>query len=64
MVTKDKLCVTVYLNAEEQKALQERMDYLQEKQGYGKITKTDAIRHAIMQTGYKRTKKQKDEDEL
>ena len=62
MNTKDKLCVTVYLDEEEQKALQERIDYLQERKGYGKVTKTDALRHAIMQTGYKRNRKSKDED--
>ena len=62
MNSKGLTCVTTYLNAEEMKALEERMSYLQEKQGYGKVTKSDAIRHAIMQTSYKRDKKEKKED--
>jgi len=53
--------VTVDLNEEELKALQERMDYLQEKRKSKRISKSDAIRHAIMQTGYKRKKKESTE---
>lgn len=52
------MIVTVDLNDEELKALQERMDYLQEKRKTKRISKSDAIRHAIMQTSYKRKKKE------
>ena len=63
MNSKGLTCVTVYLNAEEMKALEDRMAYLQEKHGYRKVTKSDAVRHAIMQTSYKRDKKSKGEED-
>jgi hypothetical protein len=53
-MVKDKKCVTVYLDQEELAALEDRMNYLQQKQGYGKVTKTDAVKHAIMQKTYRK----------
>lgn len=52
------MVVTVSLNEEEVALLNERMDYLKEQRGVGsRVTKAEAIRHAICQTSYKRGKK-------
>lgn len=57
------MVVTVSLNAEEQELLNERIEYLKEQRGVGcRVTKAEAIRHAICQTSYKRGKKNKDEE--
>ena len=53
----DTVCrVTVCLNEEELALLNERIDYLEQQRGVGsRVTKSEAIRHAICQTSYKRT---------
>ena len=60
---KDSLCVTVTLNKEELQFLEERIEYLKEKRGTSRISKSEAIRHAICQTSYKRDRKVKKDDE-
>lgn len=60
---KDSICVTVTLNKEELALLEERIEYLKEKRGTTRVSKSEAIRHAICQTNYKRDRKgKKDED--
>ena len=60
---KNSTCVTVVLNDEEMELLNERIEYLKEKRGTTRVSKSEAIRHAICQTNYKRDKKaKKDED--
>lgn len=49
--------VTVRIDEETKAALDKRIEYLQETWGVHKVTKSDAIRHAIMKTGYSRSKK-------
>lgn len=56
---KDSVCVTVTLNKEEQLLLEERIEYLKEKRGTSRVSKSDAIRHALSQTNYKRDRKAK-----
>lgn len=51
---KDSICVTVTLNIEELELLEERIEYLKEKRGTTRVSKSEAIRHAICQTNYKR----------
>jgi hypothetical protein len=61
------LVVTVSLNQEEVDLLNERIEYLREQRGLGcRVSKAEAIRHAICQTSYKRrdtTKKTTKEEE-
>ena len=59
---KKSLVVTVSLNDEEQAALYERMDYLSAKNRGRRISKAEAIRHAILATGYKRGNGAKKDD--
>lgn len=56
------LCVTVTLNDEELAMLEERIEYLKEKRGTTRVSKSEAIRHAIMQKSYKRERKTKNEE--
>ncbi len=51
------MCVTVTLNDEELEMLQERIEYLKEKRATTRVSKAEAIRHAIAQTNYKRETK-------
>lgn len=51
---KDSICVTVTLNIEELELLEERIEYLKEKRGTTRVSKSEAIRHAICQTNYKK----------
>lgn len=51
------MVVTVTLNKEEAQLLQELIEYLQKKESYARVTKSDAIRHAITQSDYKKRKK-------
>lgn len=58
------MVVTVTLNEAEQELLNERIEYLIEQRGVGcRVTKAEAIRHAICQTSYKRGKKNSQERE-
>jgi hypothetical protein len=54
---KDSICVTIILNQEEMKLLEERIEYLKAKSGATRVSKSEAIRHAIRQTGYKEDSK-------
>lgn len=61
MSEKKNMVVTVSLNEEEIALLEERIEYLKEQRGVGsRVTKAEAIRHAICQTSYKRGKKSGD----
>lgn len=58
------MVVTVTLNEDEQVLLNERIEYLKAQRGVGcRVTKAEAIRHAICHTGYRRDKKNKDENQ-
>ena len=48
--------LSVEINESMEQLLQERIEYLQAKNPHTKITKSDAVRHAICHTGYKREK--------
>lgn len=54
--------LTILLTDEEQQAIEERREYLRQKTGLTRISKGEAVRHAIMQTNYKRSNKKKSED--
>ncbi|MBQ8636222.1 hypothetical protein IJ425_08740 [bacterium] len=57
MSEKKNMVVTVSLNEEEIALLEERIEYLKEQRGVGsRVTKAEAIRHAICQTSYRRKK--------
>lgn len=61
MEKKKRIRLSVEIDEKMQGLLQERMEYLQEKRPDTKITVSDAIRHAISHTGYKKKKLSKDE---
>lgn len=54
--------VSVEIDDEMQALLQERIDYLQSKRKGSKVTVSDAIRHALSYTGYKRGNKKNEEE--
>ena len=58
---KKRKYLTVESDAELEAAIKERMEYLQEKRPDVKVTISMALRHAILHTGYKRSKKGCDE---
>ena len=51
------MVVTVKLNEQEVALLKERIDYLQQQRRGFRVTKSEAIRHAITQSDYKKRKK-------
>lgn len=55
--SKDNVCVTVILNKDELKLLEDRIEYLKAKSGATRVSKSEAIRHAISQTNYKEDNK-------
>lgn len=61
---KKRKILTIEIDDEVEAALQERMDYLSQKQRYRRITKSDAVRHALLNTAYKRTGKKGTEEEV
>lgn len=61
MEKKKRIRLSVEIDERMQGLLQDRMEYLQEKRPDTKITVSDAIRHAISYTGYKKKKLSKDE---
>ena len=58
---KDSIVVTVTLNKDEYALLQDRIDYLKEKRGTTRVSISEAVRHAICQTNYKRATPKKQE---
>lgn len=48
--------VTVRIDEQMEKAIEDRMEYLKRLWGVPHVTKSDAIRHAIMKTNYTRKK--------
>lgn len=54
---KESVCVTVTLNREEMALLEERIQYLKKLRNTTRVSKSDAIRHALSQKNYKRAKK-------
>jgi len=60
---KKRKTLTVEIDDEIEAALEERMEYLRTKQRYRRVTKSDAVRHALLSTGYKRPGKNKSDDD-
>ena len=54
--------VSVEIDDDTQVLLLERIEYLQSKRAGSKVTVSDAIRHALSYTGYKRGKKSTEEE--
>ena len=54
--------VSVEIDNEMQALLQERIEYLQSKRQGTKVTVSDAIRHALSYTGYKRCSRKGEEE--
>ncbi len=55
--------ISVVVDDETYKALQERISYLQARRPGSKVTTSDAVRHALTHTGYKRHGKKPNEEE-
>ena len=56
--------LTVRLDDEMEKALKQRMDYLQQLWGVRRVTKSDAVRHALLKSNYSRKKSDRFGDDL
>lgn len=56
--------LSVVIDEETYQALQERISYLQARRPGSKVTTSDAVRHALIHTAYKRHGKKKDEDTI
>lgn len=56
--------LTVRLDDEMEKALEQRMDYLQQLWGVRRVTKSDAVRHALLKSNYSRKKSDRSGDDL
>ena len=56
--------LTVRLDDEMEKALKQRMDYLQQLWGVRHVTKSDAVRHALLKSNYSRKKSDRSGDDL
>lgn len=54
---KKRKVISVEINEEMQKLLDERIKYLQARRPGTKVTVSDAVRHALSYVGYKRGKK-------
>lgn len=54
--------ITVRVDDEIERLLDERIEYLKKSWGVDRVTKSDAIRHAITRTGYSRKKRSSDSD--
>ena len=54
--------VSVEIDDDMQALLQERIEYLQSKRQGTKVTVSDAIRHALSYTGYKRGSRKGEEE--
>lgn len=54
--------ITVRVDDEIEQLLEERMEYLKKSWKVARVTKSDAIRHALTRTGYSRKKKNSDSD--
>lgn len=61
MNEKKRIRLSVEIDENMQALLKERMEYLQEKRPECKVTISDAIRHAICYTGYKKKKSSKED---
>ena len=56
--------LTVRLDDEMEKALKQRMDYLQQLWGVRRVTKSDAVRHALLKSNSSRKKSDRSRDDL
>ncbi len=54
--------ITIRFDEQMMAALQERMEYLRQRNPSMKINQTDAVRHAILYKGYKKGSKSNDND--
>lgn len=62
MENKKRLRVCVEIDEVTEELLKERVEYLQSKRPGSKVTVSDAVRHALSYTGYKRGKKNSEEE--
>jgi hypothetical protein len=62
MEQKKRIRICVEIDEAMNELLQERVEYLQSKRAGSKVTVSDAIRHALSYTGYKRGKKNSEEE--
>ena len=62
MENKKRIRISVEIDEAMNELLQERVEYLQSKRAGSKVTVSDAIRHALSYTGYKRGKKNSEEE--
>ncbi len=62
MEQKKRIRISVEIDEAMNELLQERVEYLQSKRAGSKVTVSDAIRHALSYTGYKRGKKNSEEE--
>ena len=58
----DRKRICVEIDDEMDALIKERIAYLQEKRKGTKVTVSDAVRHALSYTGYKRGKKNSEEE--
>lgn len=56
--------LTVRLDDEMEKALKQRMNYLQQLWGVRHVTKSDAVRHALLKSNYSRKKSDRSGDDM
>lgn len=53
--TRKRRVLSIDMDDEMEKLLNDRIKYLQGKNPYARVTKTDAIRHALYNTSYKKS---------
>lgn len=58
----DRKRICVEIDEVTEVLLKERVEYLQSKRPGSKVTVSDAVRHALSYTGYKRGKKNSEEE--
>ena len=64
MENKKRLRICVEIDEVTEELLKERVEYLQSKRPGSKVTVSDAVRHALSYTGYKRGKNPSGKDRL
>ena len=62
MENKKRIRISVEIDEEMDALIKERMEYLQSKRQGTKVTVSDAIRHALSYTGYKRGSRKGEEE--
>ena len=62
MENKKRIRISVEIDEEMDALIKERIEYLQSKRQGTKVTVSDAIRHALSYTGYKRGSRKGEEE--